>query len=141
LGASFWRSTLRIVGASAKPLRRQGYSGTGLKAILAASSAPYDWPYHFFPGSKEELGVAALRAGGVTYRELVEGFYGERFDVVVEAGISPTRVLDVAVELFSAIEGAFLPSRTICSGARSRSLVAPAGPLSQLPRADRPLPA
>jgi hypothetical protein len=139
IGSVVLGSSLRIVDARAVLLRRQGYSCTGLKAILAASSAPYDWLYHFFHGSKEELGVAALRAGGVTYRELVEGFYGERFDVVVEADMSPTRVLDVAVELFSAIEGAFLLNRTICSGARSRSLVAPAGSLSQLP-ARRPAP-
>lgn len=163
----------RIVDASAELFRRQGYSGTGLKAILASSHAPYGSLYHFFPGGKEELGVAALRAAGVTYRELVEAFYGEGTDVVaatraffegaavvvemtnfadacpiatvalevasssepmrqaaaeafeswlevleqrlVGARIPPTRARQVAVELFCAIEGAFLLSRTIRS--------------------------
>jgi TetR/AcrR family transcriptional repressor of lmrAB and yxaGH operons len=72
----------RIVHASAELFRRRGYAGTGLKAILAASRAPYGSLYHFFPGGKEELGVAALQAGGVTYRELVEAFYPEGGDVV-----------------------------------------------------------
>ena len=31
----------RLVEASSELFRRQGYSGTGLKAILAASQAPY----------------------------------------------------------------------------------------------------
>lgn len=163
----------RIVEASAELFRRQGYSSTGLKAILAASNAPYGSLYHFFPGGKEELGVAALRAGGTTYRVLVEAFYGEGIDVAaatqsffegaaavvemtdfadacpiatvalevastsepmrqaaaeafeswlavlearfVEAGMSPARAREVAVELFCAIEGAFLLSRTIRS--------------------------
>ena len=65
----------RIVAASSELFRHRGYAGTGLKAILAASRAPYGSLYHFFPGGKEELGVAALQAGGVTYRELVELFF------------------------------------------------------------------
>lgn len=72
----------RILEASAELFRRHGYAGTGLKAILAASNAPYGSLYHFFPGGKEELGVAALRAGGITYRELVESFFPEGVDVV-----------------------------------------------------------
>ena len=49
----------RIVTASAELFRHRGYAGTGLKAILTASRAPYGSLYHFFPGGKEELGVAA----------------------------------------------------------------------------------
>jgi TetR/AcrR family transcriptional repressor of lmrAB and yxaGH operons len=161
----------RILAASAELFRRRGYAGTGLKAILASSDAPYGSLYHFFPGGKEELGVAALRAGGVTYRELVESFFAEGVDVVdatqsffegaaelveatdfadacpiatvalevastsepmreaaagafeswlavveqrfVDAGMPLSRARDVAVELFSLIEGAFILSRTI----------------------------
>jgi AcrR family transcriptional regulator len=72
----------RILAASEELFRRQGYAGTGVKAILAASQAPYGSLYHFFPGGKEELGAAALRAGGVTYRELVEAFFVPGGDVV-----------------------------------------------------------
>jgi len=171
----------RILAASEELFRRQGYAGTGVKAILAASQAPYGSLYHFFPGGKEELGVAALRAGGVTYRELVEAFFVPGGDVVaatraffqgaaelveatgyadacpiatvalevastsepmreaaaeafeswllvlterfVDAGIGPERAREVAVELFCAIEGAFLLSRTT----RSTEALAVAG--------------
>lgn len=160
----------RILDSCGELFRRQGYAGTGLKAILAASNAPYGSLYHFFPGGKEELGVAALEAGGVTYRELVEAVYGDGIDVVtatenffegaaavvaatdfadacpiatvaleiastsepmraaaadafeswltvledriVAAGVARGRARELAVEMFCAIEGAFLLSRT-----------------------------
>jgi TetR/AcrR family transcriptional regulator, lmrAB and yxaGH operons repressor len=70
-----------LVRKSAELFRRRGYAGTGLKAILAASDAPFGSLYHFFPGGKEELGVAALEAGGTTYRELVEAIFAHDVDV------------------------------------------------------------
>ena len=70
-----------LVRESAELFRRRGYAGTGLKAILAASDAPFGSLYHFFPGGKEELGVAALEAGGTTYRELVEAIFADDVDV------------------------------------------------------------
>lgn len=72
----------RILEASAELFRRNGYAATGLKAILQASRAPYGSLYHFFPAGKEELGVAALRAGGERYRELVEEVFAAGVDVV-----------------------------------------------------------
>ena len=160
----------RILAASEELFRRQGYAGTGVKAILAGSQAPYGSLYHFFPGGKEELGAAALRAGGETYRELVETIFEPGADVVaatracfegaaelvaatgyadacpiatvalevastsepmrqaaaeafeswlavlterfVAAGIAEPRARELAIELFCAIEGAFLLSRT-----------------------------
>ncbi len=72
----------RILEASAELFRRHGYAGTGIKAILTASETPYGSLYHFFPGGKEELGVEALRAGGVMYRELVEMVFAPGVDVV-----------------------------------------------------------
>ena len=72
----------RIIDASAELFRRRGYSGTGLKAIVTASDAAYGSLYHFFPGGKEELGIATIRAGGVIYRDLVEAFFPEGADVV-----------------------------------------------------------
>ena len=73
----------RILDASGELFRRHGYAGTGIKAVLAASHAPFGSLYHFFPGGKEELGVASLQAGGETYRELVELIYAPGVDVVV----------------------------------------------------------
>lgn len=72
----------RILQASADLFRRQGYAGTGIKAILAASHAPYGSLYHFFPGGKEELGAATIRSAGAGYRELVEAVYNDTTDVV-----------------------------------------------------------
>src|SRR5215831_4339109 len=72
----------RILDASGELFRRRGFAATGLKAILAASAAPYGSLYHFFPGGKEELGVAVLRDGGNFYRVLVESYFGEGAEVV-----------------------------------------------------------
>lgn len=72
----------RIVEAGAELFARRGYAGTGLKAIVAASNAPFGSLYHFFPGGKEELGAAALLASGAGFRQLVEAFFPEDADVV-----------------------------------------------------------
>jgi TetR/AcrR family transcriptional regulator, lmrAB and yxaGH operons repressor len=71
----------RILTAASELFSRHGYSATGLKAVLAASDAPFGSLYHFFPGGKEELGVAVLVAGGATYRELVESIFTPGADV------------------------------------------------------------
>ena len=47
----------RILDASAELFRRQGYTGTGIKQILAEASAPFGSLYHHFPGGKEQLGA------------------------------------------------------------------------------------
>ena len=70
----------RLVTAAAELFRRQGYAGTGIKAILTAAGAPYGSLYHFFPGGKAELGRAVIEEGGVAYRELVEAFYRDDVD-------------------------------------------------------------
>ena len=53
-----------LIWAAAKLFRRQGYSGTGLRDILAASGAARGSLYHYFPGGKEEIGAAAVTAAG-----------------------------------------------------------------------------
>jgi AcrR family transcriptional regulator len=163
----------RILDGAAELFRRNGYSGTGIKAILATSRAPYGSLYHFFPGGKQELGVAVLEQGGVTYRQMVVSIFDQHADLVdatraffegaaelieltdyddacpiatvalevastnepmraaaseafeswlteltdrfVAAGTTRRRARELAIELFCAIEGAFLLSRTIRS--------------------------
>src|SRR3954465_7208192 len=61
----------RIVGASAELFRRQGYSSTGVKQILAEASAPFGSLYHHFPGGKEELGAETVRRSGRLYAVVV----------------------------------------------------------------------
>ena len=61
----------RIVDAGAELFRRQGYSGTGVKQIVAEAKAPFGSLYHFFPGGKEQLGAEVIRWSGGMYAQLV----------------------------------------------------------------------
>jgi AcrR family transcriptional regulator len=79
----------RIVFASAELFRRQGYTGTGVKQIVAAAQAPFGSLYHHFPGGKEQLGEEVIRVAG--------GFYG----ALVEA------VIDPAPDIVSGVEQSF----------------------------------
>jgi AcrR family transcriptional regulator len=78
----------RIVGAGAELFRRQGYTGTGVKQIVAEAKAPFGSLYHFFPGGKGELGAAVIRWSGAMYAQLVE------------AVIDPAPDILTAVDLF-----------------------------------------
>ena len=60
----------RIVDSTAQLFRRQGYTGTGVKQIVAEASAPFGSLYHFFPGGKEELGEEVIRWSGQMYMQL-----------------------------------------------------------------------
>lgn len=72
----------RLVESAAALFSRRGYAATGVKAVLAEAAAPYGSLYHWFPGGKQELGVAALEHGGARYRELLNQAYPADKDVV-----------------------------------------------------------
>jgi AcrR family transcriptional regulator len=72
----------RIMEATAELFRRHGYTGTGLKQIVAAANAPFGSVYHHFPGGKEQLGVEVIRASGAMYYELFELIMDASPDVV-----------------------------------------------------------
>jgi AcrR family transcriptional regulator len=80
----------RIVGAGAELFGRQGYTGTGVKQIVAEANAPFGSLYHFFPGGKEQLAGEVIRWSGAMYAQ-----------VVLEA-IAPARDLRELVDLFFA---------------------------------------
>ena len=61
----------RIVGATGELFRRQGYTGTGLKQIVAEAGAPFGSIYHFFPGGKQQLAAEVIRTSGRAYQDLV----------------------------------------------------------------------
>jgi AcrR family transcriptional regulator len=61
----------RIVGAGAELFRRQGYTGTGVKQIVAEANAPFGSLYHFFPGGKEQLAAEVIRFSGGMYAQVV----------------------------------------------------------------------
>ncbi len=65
----------RIVESGAELFRRQGFTGTGVKQIVAEASAPFASLYHFFPGGKEQLGEEVIRHSGAIYGELIGLFF------------------------------------------------------------------
>ncbi|MBC9711262.1 TetR/AcrR family transcriptional regulator [Streptomyces sp. TRM66268-LWL] len=50
-------------------MQRQGYDGTGIKQISQEASATLGSVYHFFPGGKQELAVAAIQHGDQEFVE------------------------------------------------------------------------
>ncbi len=72
----------RILDATAELFRRQGYSGTGLKEIVAAADAPFGSLYHHFPGGKAELTEETITRGGAFYAAFVGAKLTDGPDVV-----------------------------------------------------------
>ena len=72
----------RILDATAELFRRQGYTGTGMKQIVAAANAPFGSLYHHFPGGKEQLGEQVIRSSGEMYFRIVAGIMEAAPDVV-----------------------------------------------------------
>lgn len=68
--------------AGAELLRRNGYTGTGVKQIVEAANAPFGSLYHFFPGGKEQLGEEVIRTSGMTYLALFEIFFADEPDLI-----------------------------------------------------------
>jgi TetR/AcrR family transcriptional repressor of lmrAB and yxaGH operons len=64
-----------LVAETAKLLRRQGYSATGLDQILVQAGATNGSLYHHFPGGKEELALAALGASAEAIRRGIESTF------------------------------------------------------------------
>jgi AcrR family transcriptional regulator len=71
----------RILDATAALFMRYGYTGTGLKQIVAAANAPFGSLYHHFPGGKQELGVETILRSGAMYGELVMGVFDAAPDI------------------------------------------------------------
>jgi AcrR family transcriptional regulator len=79
----------RILDTTAELFRLYGYTGTGLKQIVAAANAPFGSVYHHFPGGKEQLGGEVIQRAGRMYEELV------------------TAVLDAAPDVETGLRDAF----------------------------------
>jgi AcrR family transcriptional regulator len=76
----------RIMESSAELFRRQGYTGTGVKQIVASAKAPFGSLYHFFPGGKEQLGEEVIHQAGGLYIELFASIALAAPDVVTAVG-------------------------------------------------------
>ncbi|PXY26122.1 TetR family transcriptional regulator [Prauserella coralliicola] len=105
--------------ASADLFRRNGYTGTGLKQIVAEAQAPFGSLYHFFPGGKEQLGDEVIRESGMLYGQLfdifiapapdpvsgVEAAFAAAADTLVETGYADAcPIATVALEVASTNE-------------------------------------
>lgn len=67
----------RILYAAAELFRRQGYSGTGLKQVVAEARAPFGSLYHHFPGGKDQLAAEVIATGGAFFQQLVTVVYDQ----------------------------------------------------------------
>jgi AcrR family transcriptional regulator len=79
----------RILDVTADLFRKYGYTGTGLKQVVASANAPFGSLYHHFPGGKEQLGDEVIRRSGRMYEELV------------------TTIVDAAPDLITGVRDAF----------------------------------
>src|SRR5438445_7788136 len=101
----------RIVQRSAELFRRQGFTGTGVKQIVAEANAPFGSLYHFFPGGKEQLGEEVIRTSGMAYIDLFDLFFAPAASSGAEpqtpaggqASLDPPK----AVDLISGLETFF----------------------------------
>ncbi|MCK7624275.1 TetR/AcrR family transcriptional regulator [Streptomyces sp. RS10V-4] len=62
----------RIVVTAARLLQRQGYVGTGIKQIAQEAQATLGSVYHFFPGGKEAVAVAAIEHSSQEFAALLQ---------------------------------------------------------------------
>lgn len=90
----------RILYATAELFRRQGYSGTGLKQVVAVADAPFGSLYHHFPGGKQQLADEVIRGGGAFFQALVTAVYDE----AATPGESVTAVFEGAAETLSSTD-------------------------------------
>jgi TetR/AcrR family transcriptional repressor of lmrAB and yxaGH operons len=70
----------RIVVAAARLLQRQGYVGTGIKQIAQEAQATLGSLYHFFPGGKEAVAVAAIKHSTEEFATLLRKALGSEED-------------------------------------------------------------
>ena len=83
----------RLVDAMAQSLRSAGYHNTGLNQLVADSGAPKGSMYHYFPGGKVELAVAAVDHAAAQ----VSARIGE----ILQAGLPPRPALEAVIEFFA----------------------------------------
>jgi AcrR family transcriptional regulator len=76
----------RLLAAANESFRRRGYHGTSLKDVTEGAGATVGSLYHFFPGGKEALTVAAVSASGEAYRQLFETVADAAPDVATAIG-------------------------------------------------------
>ena len=69
----------RLTDAVLLAIREHGYAGTSMQTLLRDTGVSSSSMYHFFPGGKEKLVAAAVRASGFDAAERIAGVF-ERHD-------------------------------------------------------------
>ena len=54
----------QMISTAMKLFQREGYAATSWRKLIEASGAPWGSAHHYFPGGKEQLGVAAVEKAG-----------------------------------------------------------------------------
>lgn len=110
----------RMIDTAIDLFQRQGYDGTGLNQILAASKAPRGSLYFHFPGGKEQLGAEAVER----YSTAAGAAIQHRLDASEDLGEAVGGVVDLMAEAFERTGGAgcALAAVTLDSASESESL-------------------
>jgi len=83
-----------IIGAAARLFRRRGYAGVGMNEIVEASGAPKGSVYHYFPGGKAQIGLAAVEWGGRVASKTLNSLLGADSDPAEAARLYGARMAD-----------------------------------------------
>jgi TetR/AcrR family transcriptional repressor of lmrAB and yxaGH operons len=86
----------RLIRATGRLLRSQGYAGTGLNQVVAEAQAPKGSMYFHFPGGKEELAAAAIER----FADRITARLTDVLDSSETVADAVARVLDGYVTLF-----------------------------------------
>ncbi|MGP3633578.1 TetR/AcrR family transcriptional regulator [Streptomyces sp. 24-1644] len=94
----------RIVRTTSTLMQRQGFDGTGIKQISLEAGATLGSVYHFFPGGKQELAVAAVHHGDHEFAGLLREILDSEEDPA-RAVIACTRSLAEGLRASDWIDG------------------------------------
>ncbi|MFB6481392.1 TetR/AcrR family transcriptional regulator [Streptomyces virginiae] len=70
----------RLVRTASRLMQRGGYENTPVKQLVREAEATLGSLYHFFPGGKQELAVAAIHFGDEEFAELLRAGLAARTD-------------------------------------------------------------
>ncbi len=79
----------RLIRTTALLLQSQGYNSTGLNQVLQQSGVPKGSLYHYFPGGKEDLAIAAIQQSTLAVQAELQVITGghSNLQAAVEAAI------------------------------------------------------
>ncbi|WP_330300233.1 TetR/AcrR family transcriptional regulator [Streptomyces sp. NBC_00503] len=76
----------RLVRTASRLMQHQGYENAPIKQIVRDAEATLGSLYHFFPGGKQELAVAAIRFGDQEFAELLRSGLDSHEDAAEAVG-------------------------------------------------------